>query len=90
MIVIYGLIINDLNPSDIITPKETFGAGIPNPTNESVVSIKIALGIENIDIIISCPKIFGKISLKIMCMSEAPNVFEAEQTPVLLISTSVL
>ena len=50
---------------------------MPNPTKERNASVKIAFGTENIDMMISCPKMFGMISLKMMAKSLAPRVLEA-------------
>ena len=48
-----GNVVIDLYPSDTSEPNEASGAGTPSPKKERYASRKIALGIENIEVIIT-------------------------------------
>ena len=47
-------------------PRDACGGWMPRPTKDRKASVKMALGIENMDMMISCPKILGMMSLKMM------------------------
>lgn len=58
-------------------PRDARGAGIPSPTKDRKDSVKIALGTDIIAKMITCPIVFGRISLKRITQVGVPKVLEA-------------
>jgi len=51
--IIYGCVVKDLKASLIREPREARGWGTPRPIKARKASVKMALGMENIDITIN-------------------------------------